>query len=237
MTFKQRERAIGMLTAGMSARDDARHFQRHDSTISRLLNRFKQTGNVADRPRSGRPRKTTTREDRFLTTSSRRNRFLSSRKLGRLLRNATGTRVCDRTVRNRLHAARLPSLRWHSADVTELSSLLWYRICNNITLGFSNMIMPVHTLRCIPRTFYASIMSMCCSGLQDHLDLSPIEHLWNHLGRQVRERHDVNNIRDLERAFQAEWVWIPLKVIRKLICSVRRHCLAVLAANGGHTRY
>ena len=31
MTFEQRERAIGMLTAGMSARDVARHFQRHES--------------------------------------------------------------------------------------------------------------------------------------------------------------------------------------------------------------
>ena len=41
-------------------------------------------------------------------------------------------------------------------------------------------------------------------------DLSPIEHLWDHVGRQVRERHDVNNIRDLERALQAEWVRIPL---------------------------
>ena len=41
------------------------------------------------------------------------------------------------------------------------------------------------------------------------LDLSPIEHLWNHFGRQVRERHDVNNIRDLERALQVVWVRIP----------------------------
>ena len=107
MTFEQRERTIGMITAGMSARDVAQYFQRHDSTISLLLNRFQQIGNVVDRPRSGRPRKTTPREDRFLTTSSQRDRFLSSRKLGRLLRNATGTRVCDRTVRNMLHAARL----------------------------------------------------------------------------------------------------------------------------------
>ena len=40
MTFEQCDRAIGMITAGMSARDVARHFQRHESTISRLLNRF-----------------------------------------------------------------------------------------------------------------------------------------------------------------------------------------------------
>ena len=109
MTFEQRERAIGLLTAGMSARDVARH----ESTISRLLNRFQQTGNAADRPRSGRPRKTTPREDRLLTTSSRRNRFLSSRKIGRLLRNATGTRVCDRTVKNRPHTAQLKACHPH----------------------------------------------------------------------------------------------------------------------------
>ena len=113
MTFEQRERAIGMLTAGMSARDVARHFQRHESTINRLLNRFQQTGNVADRPRSSRPRKTAPPEDCFLTTSSRRDRFLSSRKLAHLLRKATGTTVCDRTVRNRLHAARLKACRFH----------------------------------------------------------------------------------------------------------------------------
>ena len=106
MTFEQHERAIGMLTAGMSARDIARHFQRHESTISRLLNRFQQTGNVADRHRSDRPRKTTPRKDRFLTTSSRRNKFFLVE-----MRNATGTRVCDKTVRNRLHAPRLKAYR------------------------------------------------------------------------------------------------------------------------------
>ena len=70
MTFEQREKAIGMLTASMSARDVARHFRCHKLKISQLLNRFQQTGNVVDRPMSDRPRKTTQREDRFLTTSS-----------------------------------------------------------------------------------------------------------------------------------------------------------------------
>ena len=76
MTSEQRERAIGMLTAGMSARDVARHFQRQESTISRLLNRFQQTGKVVDRP--DQADRFTPREDRFLTTSCRRNRFLST---------------------------------------------------------------------------------------------------------------------------------------------------------------
>ena len=109
MMFEQRERAIGTPTASMSARDVARHFQLHKSALSRLVNRFQQTGNVADRPRSSRPRKTTPWEDRFLTTSSRRNRFLSGRKLGRLLRHAIGTRVCNRRVGNRLQVV-VPTL-------------------------------------------------------------------------------------------------------------------------------
>ena len=67
--------------------------------------------------------------------------------------------------------------------------------------------------------------------------LSPIEQLLDHLGLQVRELHDVNNIHDLEHALQAELVGIPLEVIRKLICSMRHRCLAVLAVNGGHARY
>ena len=55
MTFEQRDRAIGMLTAGMLARDVALHFKCHKSTIGRLLTRFQQTGNFIDRSRSGRP--------------------------------------------------------------------------------------------------------------------------------------------------------------------------------------
>ena len=87
--------------------------------ISLLLNRFQQTGNVGDRPRSGRPRKS---EYHFLTTSSRSNRFLPSRILGCLLKNATGTWVCDKTVRNRLNAAWLKVRR----PYVGISLTLWH---------------------------------------------------------------------------------------------------------------
>ena len=44
-------------------------------------------------------------------TCSRRNRFLNSTRIAGLVRNATGTRVCARTVRNRLRSARLRARR------------------------------------------------------------------------------------------------------------------------------
>jgi len=107
MTLFERQRAVGMLKAGMSLTDVALHFNRHNSTIHRLRHRLQATGSVKDRPRSSRPQKTTPRQDRFIVTSSRRNRRYLSRKLMRFHRNVTGTRVSDQTIRNRLRSARL----------------------------------------------------------------------------------------------------------------------------------
>ena len=83
----------------------------NESAISRLRKKCRRTGTVKDRQRSGRPRKTERREDNYIVTSSRRNRFLNSTKIAGFVRNETGTRICARTVRNRLRAARLRGRR------------------------------------------------------------------------------------------------------------------------------
>ena len=111
MTLNDRLIAIGMLNGGSSVNHVARHFQVHERTIYRLQSRCRQTNSVKDRPRSGRPKKTTQREDRYLVTSSRRNRFLTSTALANRLQAATGTRVTFGTVRNRLRAAALRGRR------------------------------------------------------------------------------------------------------------------------------
>ena len=51
-------RTIGMLNAGMSATVVSQHFGCTRKTIERLRRQFLVTGNVANRPRSGRPRVT-----------------------------------------------------------------------------------------------------------------------------------------------------------------------------------
>ena len=93
LSENERQRAIGMLTAGCSQRDVAQEFNVHPSTICRLLNRFRTTGNVSDRQRSGRPRKTTVRQDRFIVTTSRRNRFMAAPRVAEELHRATGVRL------------------------------------------------------------------------------------------------------------------------------------------------
>ena len=64
----QRQRALGMLEGGMGVREVARRLGVAHWTISRLQTRYQQTaaGSVKDRPRRGRDRKTTAREDRYM---------------------------------------------------------------------------------------------------------------------------------------------------------------------------
>ena len=68
-------------------------------------------------------------------------------------------------------------------------------------------------------------------------DMNPIEHIWDHLGRKVRARGNVHNLRDLENALIQEWNNIPNVVIRRYIRSLRGRLAACINSRGGHTRY
>ena len=91
-----RNQAIGMLNAGMSATVVSRHFGCTRKTIEHLQRRFRVTGNVADRPRSGRPRVATAANDHYVVLQHRSNR--------RLIAAATGRQygIHPQAVRNRL---------------------------------------------------------------------------------------------------------------------------------------
>ena len=62
----ERNQAVGMLNAGMSATVVSRHFACTRKTIEHLQRRFRVTWNVADGPRSGRPCVTTAADDRYI---------------------------------------------------------------------------------------------------------------------------------------------------------------------------
>ena len=55
----------------------------HESTISRLLQRLRATGRLTDRPRSGRPRVTTQRQDRRIRLVHLRNRLRTATETAR----------------------------------------------------------------------------------------------------------------------------------------------------------
>ena len=69
-------------------------------------------------------------------------------------------------------------------------------------------------------------------------DLKLIKHLWDELGRRVRNGlNPPETLDDLRWALIQEWNNIPQTFIRKLIGSMRRRCQAVIHARGGHTHY
>ena len=62
LTDVQRGRAIVLLMQGQRQQQVANHFGVNVSTIERLVRHLRETGHLADRPRSGRPR-ATSRQD------------------------------------------------------------------------------------------------------------------------------------------------------------------------------
>ena len=64
-------------------------------------------------------------------------------------------------------------------------------------------------------------------------DLNPIEHIWDELGRRVRQQVNTpQTLGDLERAIVEQWRRLPQTVFTNVL----RHCVAVRDARGGHIR-
>ncbi len=69
-------------------------------------------------------------------------------------------------------------------------------------------------------------------------NMSRIKHVWDALDQHIRQRVPAPaNIQELCTAIEEEWTNIPQATINNLINSMRRRCVALCEANGGHTRY
>jgi transposase len=101
LTIPERWQAVGMHNGGFSHRRVADHFRVNHSINVRLMQRVRQTGNVTDRPRAGRPRKTTPREDRLISRRARQRPFSTAGALRGNL--AFGGHISTRTIIRRLH--------------------------------------------------------------------------------------------------------------------------------------
>lgn len=96
---------------GQSGAEIAAIFNVSPSVVNRALTRFQQTGSARRRPGSGSERKTNQRQDRYIRIQTRMNPFRSAVWLQTQLRAATGVRVSDQTIRNRLREMNLHSCR------------------------------------------------------------------------------------------------------------------------------
>ena len=91
-----------MLECGRTQEQVARRLNVSRSTIRRLVRRVRVTGTFADRPRSGRPRVTSVRQDNFIRQHHLHDRFVTAESTSRVV---VGNRACPisrYTVRRRL---------------------------------------------------------------------------------------------------------------------------------------
>ena len=69
-------------------------------------------------------------------------------------------------------------------------------------------------------------------------DMSPIEHVWDELGRRVRNRvPPPANVAQPSQMFIQEWNNSPQLRIQNVIQSMCHRCQAWILANDGHNRY
>ncbi len=75
LSDQNRALAIGLLKAGKSVKYAAREMGCTPKAIRKLRDKYQATGYVKDRPRSGRPKVTTPREDRLIVNRTLRRRL------------------------------------------------------------------------------------------------------------------------------------------------------------------
>ncbi|GFU88757.1 transposable element Tcb2 transposase [Trichonephila clavipes] len=107
LTDSEAWRVVGRLEGGQTQAEVAQAIGVSQSVISRIWNRFLETGSAGRRPGQGRRRATTPNEDRYLVLKAPRHRNMNATLLQQHLRSATGTTVSTQNVRNRLHGVGL----------------------------------------------------------------------------------------------------------------------------------
>ena len=111
MTDVQRGRAIALLMQGQRQQQVANHFGVNVSTTERLVRRLRETGHLADRPRSGRPRVTLRRQDRTLRLAHLRNRHLTATETALITVGTHNRQISLKTVGSRLREIGLQAHR------------------------------------------------------------------------------------------------------------------------------
>lgn len=102
LSAQKRFEIIFLHNQGASSRKIASLVKCNQSTVVRIIKKYSEFGKIDDKPRSGRPKKTSVRDDAVLRRTSLADRSLNSTQLTKIWSEATSISVCTSTVRRKL---------------------------------------------------------------------------------------------------------------------------------------
>ena len=95
----------------------------------------------------------------------------------------------------------------------------------------------MHTAR-VAHSFLTSSNVEVLSWPAQSPDINPIENIWSYIKVKIRQRDSQpSSVKQLKQWVKEEWDAIPVEYYRNLIKSMLRQVQAVLATNGGPTKY
>ncbi|UYV70855.1 hypothetical protein LAZ67_8000866 [Cordylochernes scorpioides] len=191
----------GLKEAGWFNRLIARNLCRSDAAIRRCCQKWVNNGSMQRQDGRGRPRETTEREDRAIV----RMAVAAPESTLSTIQRVTGTQVSKMTINRRLRERNLRARR---------------------------------PLRCLPLTPVRRQVRLqwcrerstwnCADWGPVSPDLSPIEHIWDVMGRRLQPSRNVDY---LARQLETIWQEIPQHTIRNLYQSIIRRVAACIHAS------
>uniref|UniRef100_A0A3Q0RAY7 Tc1-like transposase DDE domain-containing protein n=1 Tax=Amphilophus citrinellus TaxID=61819 RepID=A0A3Q0RAY7_AMPCI len=239
MSTETKERIIKLLKEGKSSHSVAQDVGCSQSAVSKTWTKYKQHGKVVKGMHTGRPRKTSKRQDRRLKAICLENRKCTTKQM-RNKWEETGVNEMGFTYRN---AKRKPSLTPKQTKTSDESRICIGKRVNFHTIermfGDDEIIFQdnasCHMAKTV-KTFLAERQIRSMSLPANSPDLNPIENLWWKLKKMVHDKAPACKA-DLATAIRESWSQIDEEYCLSLIKSVPQRLQAVIKASGGATKY
>ncbi|GFX01894.1 transposable element Tcb2 transposase [Trichonephila clavipes] len=261
-----RGRIMGKLEEGRSVTSVAPEFGIAHILLSRLWRQFQTTGTAIRSFSSGRPRGTTPADDRYIVLQARRNRRrlhgggLFARRPVRCVPltpahrrrrslwcrehrnwrdNEWGRVLITNESRFSLSSDSHRILIWTERGSRNHPSNILERVRGAMGLQFLFMDdnAPCHRTVAAEQLLESEDIERM-DGPARSLDLNPIEHVWDFLGRRFAARTlPPVTVRELRLVLQDEWATMPQQLIDTLILSMGRRCETCLAVREDHIPY
>ncbi|XP_076066131.1 uncharacterized protein LOC143039773 [Oratosquilla oratoria] len=107
VSSQDKQRIVDLHKDGHSNGVIAERIGRSVSVVQRIVAQYKSRGSIISAPKTGRPRKTSVKQDRLMVRLSRKDRFKSAAEISRELNASYDCDVSRKTVSRRLVSAGL----------------------------------------------------------------------------------------------------------------------------------